>query len=159
MTVTDARMTRYFMSIPEAVRLVLHAASLADGGEIFMLDMGEAVPILDLAKRMIRLSGNRPGLDVEIRVTGIRPGEKLAEQLHTADEQEHLTAHPSIVRLTPVLPPAAQLATRLQQLAKAVERRDNQATRAELVELAAARIPPRLPDQRPGSPVLVSQRA
>ncbi|MGH8893772.1 MAG: polysaccharide biosynthesis protein, partial [Actinomycetes bacterium] len=80
-TVTDGRMTRYFMSIPEAVRLVIHSGALASGGEIFMLDMGQPVQIVDLAKRMIRLSGCRPGLDIEIRVTGVRPGEKLAEQL------------------------------------------------------------------------------
>ena len=101
-TVTDGRMTRYFMSIPEAVRLVLHAAALSRGREIFMLDMGEPVRIIDLARRMIQLSGQRPGADIEIRVTSIRPGEKLAEELHAPDEVQHPTTHPSIVRLEPV---------------------------------------------------------
>jgi FlaA1/EpsC-like NDP-sugar epimerase len=101
-TVTDPRMTRYFMSIPEAVRLVLHAAALSRGGEIFMLDMGEPVRIMDLAKRMIQLSGRRPGADIEVRVTQTRPGEKLAEQLHTPEERPHATSHPSVVRLEPV---------------------------------------------------------
>ncbi len=86
-TVTDPRMTRYFMSIPEAVQLVLQAAAMSTGSEIFMLEMGEPVRIIDLAKRMIRLSGYRPGTDVEIRVTGVRPGEKLEEALRTPAEQ------------------------------------------------------------------------
>lgn len=107
-TVTDRRMTRFFMSIREAVQLVLQAAALAEprrngeGGSVFMLDMGEPVVIHDLAERMIRLSGRRPGTDIEIKITGIRPGEKLAEELHTLDERETPTAHPSISRVTPV---------------------------------------------------------
>jgi FlaA1/EpsC-like NDP-sugar epimerase len=100
-TVTDARMTRYFMSIPEAVQLVLQAAAMAEGGEIFMLEMGEPVRIMDLAKRMIRLSGRRIGSDVEIRVTGTRPGEKLSEQLRAVDEDAMPTGHSSILRLYP----------------------------------------------------------
>ena len=70
-TVTDARMTRFFMSIPEAVQLVLQAAAMSGGGEIFMLEMGEPVRIIELAKRMVRLSGYRLGADIEIRVTGM----------------------------------------------------------------------------------------
>lgn len=145
-TVTDARMTRYFMSIPEAVRLVLHAAALAEGGEVFMLDMGEPVRIIDLASRMIRLSGRRPGLDVEIRVTGIRPGEKLAEELHTQDEAKHATSHPAIVRLAPRLVPPALLRRQLDQLAATVIDRDDARARSLLFSLVApgrsdARIP------------------
>jgi FlaA1/EpsC-like NDP-sugar epimerase len=103
-TITDARMTRFFMSIPEAVQLVLQAATMAGGGEVFILEMGEPVRIIDLAERMIRLAGRRVGADVEIRVTGMRPGEKLVEELHTEDEQLLPTAHPSIGQLLPATP-------------------------------------------------------
>ncbi|HET7325924.1 MAG TPA: nucleoside-diphosphate sugar epimerase/dehydratase [Nocardioidaceae bacterium] len=137
-TITDGRMTRYFMSIPEAVRLVLHAATLARGGEVFMLDMGEPVHILDLASRMIRLSGRRPGLDVEIRVTGIRPGEKLAEQLHTEDERQHPTSHPSILRLDPVSLSKAELGVALDELTAATLERDDTTVRTLLRQLVAA---------------------
>lgn len=107
-TITDPRMTRYFMSIPEAVQLVLQSASMVRGGELYMLDMGEPVRIVDLAQRMIRLSGRRVGADIELRVTGVRPGEKLEESLHTAAEQLMPTVHPSIIQLRPVpLDPAA----------------------------------------------------
>ncbi len=103
-TVTDRRMSRFFMSIHEAVQLVLQAAAMssAGGGEIFMLDMGEPVKIHDLAERMIRLSGRRPGQDIEIRITGIRPGEKLEEQLSRPDENSAPTDHESINRLAPL---------------------------------------------------------
>ncbi len=103
-TVTDARMTRYFMSIEEAVQLVLQAAALAQGGELFVLDMGEPVRILDLAERMIRLAGMRVGADIEVRVIGVRPGEKLEEELIAHDEPSHPTAHPAIARVSPALP-------------------------------------------------------
>ncbi len=78
-TVTDAEMTRYFMTIPEAVQLVIEATGIADGGDIFVLDMGDPVRIIDLAENMIRLSGREPGRDIAIEVVGIRPGEKLHE--------------------------------------------------------------------------------
>jgi FlaA1/EpsC-like NDP-sugar epimerase len=80
-TVTHADMTRYFMSIPEAANLIIHAASLTRGDEIFVLKMGEVVRILDLAERMIRLRGLRPYKDVAIKFTGVRPGEKMHEEL------------------------------------------------------------------------------
>jgi len=99
-TVTDPRMTRFFMSVRESVQLVLQASALSDGGEIFMLDMGEAVNILELAERMVRLSGHQVGTEIPIRFSGRRPGEKLAEDLQNPEEQSHPTRHPSIVRLT-----------------------------------------------------------
>jgi FlaA1/EpsC-like NDP-sugar epimerase len=138
-TITDGRMTRYFMSIPEAVRLVLHAAALSRGGEIFMLDMGEPVRIIDLAKRMIQLSGQRPGIDVEIRVTNVRPGEKLAEELHAPYERQHPTSHPSIVRLEPISLPREVLTDSLDSFSAAVTRQDGAAARSTLEQIVHCR--------------------
>src|SRR3954449_3904809 len=90
-TVTDDRMTRFFMTIPEAVQLIIRAGSLGDGGEVFVLDMGEPVNIRDLATAMIELSGLVPGKDIEIEVIGRRPGEKLHEQLFNPDERPQPT--------------------------------------------------------------------
>ena len=95
-TVTDAEMKRYFMTIPEASQLVLQAASMGKGGEIFVLDMGEPVKIVDLARELIILSGFRPGEDIEIAFTGTRPGEKLFEELSIQGENMQTTRHPKI---------------------------------------------------------------
>ncbi|MCD5407355.1 MAG: polysaccharide biosynthesis protein [Desulfotomaculum sp.] len=95
-TVTHPDMVRYFMIIPEAVQLVIQAGAMAKGGEIFVLDMGEPVKIMDLAKSLIRLSGLEPGQDIEIAVTGMRPGEKLYEELLTAEEGVNNTSHECI---------------------------------------------------------------
>ncbi len=94
--VTDAEMTRYFMTIPEASQLVLQAAALGSGGEIYVLDMGEPVKILDLAKDMIRLSGLIPYEDIDIVFTGVRQGEKLFEELEMTGEDLEKTRHPKI---------------------------------------------------------------
>ena len=95
-TVTDPEMTRYFMTIPEASQLVLQAGAMGNGGEVFLLDMGEPVKIVDLAKNMIRLSGFEPNKDIRIEFTGLRPGEKLYEELLTAEEGTNTTTHKKI---------------------------------------------------------------
>jgi FlaA1/EpsC-like NDP-sugar epimerase len=107
-TVTHAEMTRYFMTIPEAVQLVIGATGIAEGGDIFVLDMGEPVRIMDLAHQMIELSGHVPGRDIAIEVVGIRPGEKLHEELFNVDEEVRPTRYGKIRRVTrPALDPEA----------------------------------------------------
>jgi len=96
-TVTHAEMTRYFMTIPEASQLVLQAAATGIGGQIYLLDMGDPVKIVDLAKQMITLSGFRPGADIDITFTGVRPGEKFFEELHTKGEDIGPTVHPKVL--------------------------------------------------------------
>ena len=96
-TVTHPEITRYFMTIPEACELVLEAATMGQGGEVFVFDMGESVKIIDLAKKMITLSGLRVDKDIEIRYTGLRPGEKLYEELLNNDENTLPTHHPKIL--------------------------------------------------------------
>lgn len=98
LTVTHEEMKRYFMTIPEASQLVIEAGGLGEGGEVFVLDMGEPVKIMDLAKKMISLSGLVLGQDIEIKVTGLRPGEKLFEELMTAEEGTEQTSHKKIAK-------------------------------------------------------------
>lgn len=95
-TVTDPNMTRYFMTIPEASQLVIQAGAMASGGEIFILDMGKPVKIINLAKDLIRLSGLEPDKDIKIEFSGIRPGEKLYEELLTSEEGTSATRHKRI---------------------------------------------------------------
>lgn len=97
-TLTDERITRFFMTIPEACQLVLEAGSMGEGGEIFVFDMGESVKIIDLAKKMIKLSGLEIGKDIEIKTVGLRPGEKLYEELLAKDENTLPTHHPQILK-------------------------------------------------------------
>jgi FlaA1/EpsC-like NDP-sugar epimerase len=115
-TVTDPAMTRYFMSVQEAVQLVLQAAAMSRGGEIYTLEMGEQVRIIDLARKVIRLAGRVPDRDVPIAITGIRPGEKLAEELFEPDVASSPTDHPGIRATQPPLPDPVSLRRRLAEL-------------------------------------------
>jgi FlaA1/EpsC-like NDP-sugar epimerase len=115
-TVTHPEMKRYFMTIPEAVQLVLKAAAMGEGGEIFILDMGDPVSILDLARDLITLSGFKPFEDINIVFTGVRAGEKLFEELETLEEHMTRTQHPKIFigKIAPF--PAEKVRDLLEQL-------------------------------------------
>jgi FlaA1/EpsC-like NDP-sugar epimerase len=119
---------------------------------VFMLDMGEPVRIIDLANRMISLAGYRPGVDVRIEVTGLRPGEKLAEELNTEDEDPQPTAHPKILRLRPPLPDAGLVETTVERLRDIVTQRDDEAAKELLFEFARqdGTTIIRLPEAAPG---------
>jgi len=164
-TVTDPRMTRFFMSVEEAVQLVLQASLLSKGRDIFMLEMGEPVPIMELASRMIQLSGGRVGVDIEIEVTGIRPGEKLCEDLREPDEEVRETEHPSISRLLPVTTQKAWFDSCLEQLAEATQRGDADGVRRLLFVIAGSALdlvpsapatPGLGPEGVPGAPFAIS---
>jgi FlaA1/EpsC-like NDP-sugar epimerase len=129
-TVTDPNMTRYFMSVEEAVQLVLQAAALSTGGEVFTLDMGEPVRILDLAERLIRLSGRIPRRDVPIEIVGPRPGEKLVEDIVAPEEEQLPSGHPAIVVSRPPAPNRAAVHRALAGL----ERLSSEAPPSELAE-------------------------
>jgi FlaA1/EpsC-like NDP-sugar epimerase len=115
-TVTDAEMTRFFMTIPEAVALVIQAGAIGGRGRILVLDMGEPVRILDLARNMIRLSGKEPDRDVAITFIGTRPGEKIHEELFAEGETWKPTTHPKIVALDVSPVDRAWLESRLDEL-------------------------------------------
>jgi FlaA1/EpsC-like NDP-sugar epimerase len=136
-TITHPEMTRYFMSIPEACNLVLQAAELAERGEIFVLDMGQPVKIVDLAHRLIKHAGLRSGDDVPIVYTGIRPGERLSEQLYHKEEQAIRTAVPGVWLLSSSSRPRATLLLMLEQIEQLARAgNDDQVVRlmAELVQ-------------------------
>jgi FlaA1/EpsC-like NDP-sugar epimerase len=138
-TVTHPDVTRFFMTIPEAVALVLQASTLGKGGDIFVLDMGKPVRILDLALQMIALSGLTPHEDIEIAFTGLRPGEKLYEELAHGGETVAPTEHPKITRL--VGPPLhfSFLASYLHELTMSLEEDDLEP--AELKQVLAGMLP------------------
>jgi FlaA1/EpsC-like NDP-sugar epimerase len=139
-TVTHPDMTRYFMSIAEACQLILQAGAMGQGGEIFILKMGEPVRIVDLARDLIRLSGPEPGVDIAIVFTGLRPGEKIKEELLSAGEDVLRTEHEKILVLggaqeTDPLNTASELNTLVAELALAAEAQDAASIRLLLTRL------------------------
>ncbi len=127
-------MTRYFMTIPEAVQLVLQAVTLGSDGDVYMLDMGDPVRIMALARKLIEMSGLRPDVDIPIRVTGIRPGEKLHETLWPADAEVANTPFPRVMAVRASLAPAG-FAADLARLEAAAHDGDDERVRALLREL------------------------
>jgi FlaA1/EpsC-like NDP-sugar epimerase len=119
-TVTHPEMTRYFMTIPEASSLVIQAGAIGGRGDVFVLDMGEPVKILDLAKQMVRLSGKEPDRDIAIEVVGTRPGEKLHEELWGEGETAVATSHPKIMRVSGPIVDAVWLQEELGELDRLV---------------------------------------
>lgn len=134
-TVTDENMTRFFMTIPEAVGLVLQAGALAQGGEIYVLDMGKPMKIIDLARNLIRLSGFEPDVDIPIKIVGLRPGEKLYEELTNTGEETEPTAMPKITKVTTEAPPAGWPGAKLEELRQAALLADDEAALRLLAEL------------------------
>jgi FlaA1/EpsC-like NDP-sugar epimerase len=139
-TLTDERITRYFMTIPEAAQLVIQAGAMASGGDVFVLDMGEPVKIIDLAKRMVELSGltvrdeANPNGDIEIQVTGLRPGEKLYEELLIGDNPLP-TSHSRIMKAHEDYVPWGDLQTKLAVLSQALDINDVSLIRTLLKDL------------------------
>jgi FlaA1/EpsC-like NDP-sugar epimerase len=115
-TVTHPEVTRFFMTIPEAAQLVIQAGAMAKGGEIFVLDMGNPVKIYDLARNLIKLSGFEPDQDIKIEVTGLRPGEKLYEELLMDEEGLKSTANKKIFVAKPVFTDLVMLKRELDRL-------------------------------------------
>jgi FlaA1/EpsC-like NDP-sugar epimerase len=138
-TLTHADVTRYFMTIPEAAQLVLQAGAMAEGGEVYVLDMGEPVRIIDLARRMVKLSGftvrdeNRPDGDIAIEVTGLRPGEKLYEELLIGDNPVE-TLHPRILKAREDFVPWSEFQDDLERLRRAVKVNDTATLRTLLLK-------------------------
>ena len=125
-TVTHKDITRFFMTIPEAVSLVLQAMSGAKGGEIFVLDMGEPVKIYDMAKKLIKLSGLEPNVDIPIKVTGLRPGEKLYEEILMQEEGLTETKHDKIHIAKPCNVDIKMIINKLDKLQKLVDTNNNE---------------------------------
>lgn len=124
-TVTHPDVTRYFMTIPEAVGLVLQAATMGEGGEVFVLDMGTPLKIVDVARQLIELSGYRPGVDIDIKIIGLRPGEKLFEEVQHAGELLAPTQHGRVLRLRGAPPTPEHVEQSLADLAGSVYSKDD----------------------------------
>ncbi len=143
-TVTHPEVTRYFMTIPEAVQLILQAGSMGAGGDVFVLDMGEPVRIAELAQNMIRLSGrtvrdaSHPDGEIEVVFTGLRPGEKMFEELVIGADLE-CTDHPSVLRAVEGFQRWSQLEPMLQRLEAAVSQHDARAVRDLVMGLSGCR--------------------
>lgn len=137
LTVTHPEVIRYFMTIPEACQLVLQAGSMAKGGEIFILDMGEPVKIMDLAKDLIRLSGFEPDVDIPIEITGLRPGEKLYEELLLDEEGISDTSHNKIFIGKPVFTDYNYLTKKLEKLKEMVDNKENNKIKNILEEIVS----------------------
>lgn len=133
-TVTDPSMTRYFMTIPEAAQLILQAASVGKGGEIFVLDMGEPVNIKYLAEQLILLSGKKPGEDIEIVYTGLRPGEKMHEELFQNDEELMQTSHPKLLLARSREMPLAGIENVIEEIARACDANDHKRVSALIAQ-------------------------
>lgn len=134
-TVTDPNITRYFMTIPEATQLVLQAGAMAKGGEIYILDMGDPVYIDHLARELIRLSGFKPDIDIKIEYSGLRPGEKMKEELLIDEENSSKTTHEKIRIEKPEFYDMEMLHTQLALLMQVLEKDDNEAMVQLLQEL------------------------
>jgi len=141
-TVTDPRMTRYFMTIPEAVQLVIRSGSLARGGEVFVLEMGEPVNIMDLARAMIRLSGLEPGRDIAVEIIGRRPGEKIHEELFNPYERPQPTPAQRILRADRTPLESDWVEGIFDQVGLLVLEGDAAGLAAEVSALASARLEP-----------------
>ena len=142
LTVTHPEATRYFMLIPEAVQLILQAGALGSGGEIFVLDMGKPVKIVDLANDLIKFSGLRPGQDIKIEFIGLRPGEKLYEELLTAEEGLTQTSYEKIFVGKPQPQEPSLLTDSILQLKDDVRNDDERQIRTCLAKLVSGRLSP-----------------
>jgi len=145
-TVTDPDMTRFFMTIPEAVQLVIRAGSLARGGEVFVLEMGEPVRIMDLAEDMIRFSGLEPGRDIAIEIVGSRPGEKLHEELFNVYEHPEATPAQKILRARRPAVDPAWVEDTFDRIGLLVLEGDAAALATTVAELATGRVAAEVPE-------------
>jgi FlaA1/EpsC-like NDP-sugar epimerase len=148
-TVTDSKMTRYFMTIPEAVALVIRAGSLGEGGEVFVLDMGEPVKIIDLARQMIELSGLEPDRDIAIEFIGARPGEKIYEELFNPFERPKPTAVEKILLAERDPLDSARVEAIFDEISLLVLEADAPGLAEKIGQLIALRVAPPTPVESP----------
>jgi FlaA1/EpsC-like NDP-sugar epimerase len=140
-TVTHPEITRYFMTIPEACKLILQAGAMGEGGEIFILDMGTPIKILDMARDLIRRSGFKPDADIEIKFIGLRPGEKLHEELITEGEGIVRTPHEKIFVLKGNTCDSQWLNSKIEELITLAQEQDAAGIKSKLKEIVPEYIP------------------